>query len=116
MATRNKSEKERRAGTFTNTGHPIIPGTPTRAERADQGDRAVRVRARDEETDPRLQVQSDIETRRRRRPLNEDVSHAMWAFKPSRVVIRVEVRDQIPAGGRRRFPTRHDEVIDRKPR
>jgi len=36
-----------------------------RAERADRGDRAVRVQARDEETDPRLQVQSDIETRRR---------------------------------------------------
>ena len=37
-----------------------------RAERADRGDRAVRVQARDEETDPRLQVQSDIETRRQK--------------------------------------------------
>ena len=65
MAMRSKVRKEQRAGTFTNAGHPIIPGTPMRAERADQGDRAVRVQARGEETDPRLQVQSDIETRRR---------------------------------------------------
>jgi len=55
------------------------------------------------------EVPSNVETRRRRRPLNVDVPHVMWAFKSPGVVNRVEVQDPILADGRRRFPTRPDE-------